>query len=261
MNKPIKVLLAAPSYDGKYDVEFIKSLNATQYLATQNNIQILPVYLCYDSLVQRVRNRYFKIAYENDIDALFFIDADIGWKAEDFIKLVLSDKDMIGGGYRKKQDEEELYTFKVKGDTDNTFEITPDNDGLLEVNGLGCGFLKLSKKCVDQLFENEPNYYVDCADDVTKIICDCVVNDQKHFISEDVVLGFKWQNLGGEVYVDTNIELIHSGNKHYTGNVNKWLANWRNKFAEQKQISKMTPEYLSKYFAQENKEDDMFKVL
>jgi len=261
MNKPIKVLVAAPSYDGKYDVEFIKSLNATIFLAAQHNIQVMPLYLCYDSLVQRVRNRYFKIAYESDIDALFFIDADIGWKPIDFVKLVLSDKDMIGGGYRKKQDQEELYTFKVKGDTDETFEITPDSDGLLEVNGLGCGFMKLSKKCVNQLFETEPNYYTDGVQSVTKIICDCVVNDQKHFISEDIVLGFKWQNLGGKVYVDTNVELIHSGNKLYTGNVNKWLADWREKFVKQKQPTEITSEHLSKYFTQTKSVDDIFKVL
>jgi hypothetical protein len=260
MNQYIRVLLAVPSYDGKYDVEFIKSLNATIFLALQHNIQVVPVYLCFDSLVQRVRNRYFKIAYDNNFDVLFFIDADIGWKAEDFIKLVLSDKDMIGGGYRKKQDEEELYTFKVKGDTDDTFEITPDSDGLLEVNGLGCGFLKISSNCFKQLFETEPNYYTG-NDGITKIVSDCVVNDQKHFISEDIVLGFKWQQLGGKVYVDTNVELIHSGNKHYTGNVNRWLANWREKFVKQKQPTKITSEHLSKYFTQTKSVDDIFKVL
>ena len=260
MNQPIRVLLAVPSYDGKYDVEFIKGLNSTIFLALQHNIQVVPVYLCFDSLVQRVRNRYFKIAYDNNFDVLFFIDADIGWKAEDFIKLVLNDKDMIGGGYRKKQDAEELYTFKVKGDTEETFEITPDSDGLLEVNGLGCGFLKISSNCFKQLFESEPNYYTG-NDGITKIISDCVVNDQKHFISEDIVLGFKWQQLGGKVYVDTNIELIHSGNKHYTGNVNTWLTNWRNKFDQQKQSKEITSEYLSKYFTQTKTEDDFFKVL
>ena len=258
MNKSIKVLIAAPSYDGKYDSVFLESITNTIILCAQNNIEVIPLYLCFDSLVQRVRNRYFKIAYDNDFDILFFIDSDIGWKPKDFLKLVLSDKDMIGGGYRKKQDEEELYTFKVKGDTDETFEITPDNDGLLEINGLGCGFLKISKKCYKKLFDNESNYYSD-NDGIIKIICDCVVNNEKHFISEDIVLGFKWQQLGGKVYVDTNIELIHSGNKHYTGNVNTWLANWRDKFMNEKQISSND---LSRYFKKnENDEDDLFKVL
>ena len=46
------------------------------------------------------------------LNVLFFIDSDIGWEPKDFIKLVLSDKDMIGGAYRKKTDNEELYAIE-----------------------------------------------------------------------------------------------------------------------------------------------------
>ena len=200
-----------------------------------------------------MRNNYFRIAYENNFDILFFIDSDIGWKPKDFLKLIFSDKDMIGGGYRKKHDNEELYTFKVKGDTEDTFEIVPDDNGLLEVNGLGCGFLKLTRNCFSKLFENEIKSYTDDVT-VTKMICDCVVNEQGHFISEDILLGFKWQNLGGKVYVDTNIDLIHVGNKEYKGSVKQWLKGWQVKFEKTKE------ENLSKYFKKSQPDDD-FKVL
>lgn len=242
MNEPIKVLVASPGYDGRFDVRFLESLTNTVLLATNYNIQVMPLHLCYDSLVQRVRNNYFRIAYNNNFDVLFFIDNDIGWKPQDFINLVLSEKDMIGGGYRKKHDDEELYAFKVKGDTDKTFEIVPDENGILEVSGIGCGFLKLSKKCFTQLFETEKKYYIDGENIITKMVCDCVVNDQQRFVSEDIVLGFKWQNLGGKVYVDTNIELEHVGSKSYTGNVKDWLSKWKMTFDgyENKKVSNNT---------------------
>lgn len=250
--KSIKVLLASPSYDGKFDVKFMESLTKTILAAQRYNIEITPLHLCYDSLVQRVRNNYFKIAYDNNFDVMFFIDADIGWYPEDFIKLVLSDKDMIGGGYRKKQDDEELYAFKVKGDTSDTFEIVPDEKGILEVNGLGCGFLKMSYNCIKKLYENETNYYKNDTG-VTKIICDCVVNDQKNFISEDIILGFKWQQLGGKVYIDTNIRLSHVGSKSYEGNVKSWLDNWKKKFENGKNV-------LDNYLVK-NIDDELFKIL
>lgn len=253
MNNPIRVLVAAPGYDGRYDVRFLESITNTILLCAQNNIEVVPLYLCYDSLVQRVRNNYFRIAYENGFDVLFFVDSDMGWKPKDFLKLVLSDKDMIGGGYRKKHDNEELYTFKVKGDTENTFEIVPDDNGLLEVNGLGCGFLKMTRNCFGKLFENESKIYTD-GKTVTKMICDCVVNEQGHFISEDILLGFKWQSLGGKVYVDTNIDLIHVGNKEYVGSVKRWLEEWQVKFGIKKQDD------LSVYFKKPLIDDD-FKVL
>lgn len=261
MNKPIKVLVASPGYDGRFDVRFLESITATILLGYKHNIQVIPLYLCYDSLVQRVRNNYFRIAYNNDFDVLFFIDSDIGWKPEDFIKLVLSDKDMIGGGYRKKHDDEELYTFKVKGDTEETFEIVPDKDGILEVNGLGCGFLKISRNCFVKLFESENKSYTD-GTTLTKMICDCIVNQDNHFVSEDIVLGFKWQKLGGKVYVDTNIDLVHVGNKAYEGSVKKWLEDWQVKLGRTK------PNLLNDYFIDNTKQSklsvelsDDFKVL
>lgn len=263
MNDPIKVLVASPGYDGRFDVRFLESITATILYAQQYNIQVMPLYLCYDSLVQRVRNNYFRIAYNNKFDVLFFIDSDIGWNPQDFVKLVLSDKDMIGGGYRKKHDDEELYAFKVKGDTEDTFEIVPDEDGILEVNGIGCGFLKLSKKCVVQLFESESKYYIDDSSIVTKMICDCVVDKNTRFISEDIVLGFKWQDLGGKVYLDTNIELVHVGNKGYGGNVKKWLANWKEKFENNKMfvdLNKKSKNNLNEYFIPKDLGDE-YKVL
>lgn len=268
MNNPITVLLAAPSYDGRFDVRFLDSLTATIELCNKNNIKVLPYYLCYDSLIQRARNDYFKIAYQSGVDVLFFIDSDIGWNAEDFVKLVNSDKDMIGGTYRKKTDEEELYAFKALGNDADSFNIVPNEDGLLEVNGLGCGFLKISKKCVKMLYENEKQFYSqgeepDIQKIVVKNICDCIVNENNHFVSEDIVLGFKWQKLGGKVYLDTNVSLVHSGNKAYTGSVKQWLRNWKMKFDQNKNTPK---EQISEFFIKPqaetvSQENDVFKVL
>jgi hypothetical protein len=265
----ITVLLAAPSYDGRFDVRFMDSLINTIPLCEQNNIKVLPYFLCYDSLIQRARNDYFRVAYQSGVDVLFFIDSDIGWKPEDFVKLVLSDKDMIGGTYRKKNDDEELYAFKALGENINNFNIVPDENGILEVNGLGCGFLKLSKKCVVSLFENENEYYTsdESADQkqLTKNICACTINNNNHFVSEDIIMGFKWQQLGGKVYLDTNIDLVHVGNKAYEGDIKAWLNNWKIKFDSQntENLLNTHSDKLSKYFltSDSKQDDDMFKVL
>lgn len=275
MNEPITVLLASPSYDGRFDVRFMDSLINTISLCEKQNIKILPYFLCYDSLIQRARNDYFRTAYQAGVDVLFFIDSDIGWNPQDFVKLVLSDKDMIGGTYRKKTDNEELYAFKALGETSDNFNIVPDQDGLLEVAGLGCGFLKISKQCVKILFESEPKYYTDrdSSDEgprITKGICDCVINSNNHFVSEDIIIGYKWMQLGGKVYLDTNIDLTHVGSKEYTGSVKKWLGEWKNKFNQQKLkqdvATKPSSGLFTKYFTNETPqktdgEDDVFKVL
>lgn len=260
-NSPIRVLLAAPSYDGRFDVRFVDSLIETVELGKQHNIVILPYFLCYDSLIQRARNDYFYAAYNSEVDCLFFIDSDIGWNPNDFIKLVLSDKDMIGATYRKKTDEEELYAVKVTGNTESDWNLDISKDGLLEVQGLGCGFLKLSKRCVKLLFENEKKYYKN-EKGIIKNICDCVVNEDNNFVSEDITIGFKWTKLGEKLYLDTNIKLIHVGHKAYTGDVAEWLNNWKIKIQSKLERNNNKPqEKLSKYFDKNSDEDDTFKVL
>jgi hypothetical protein len=276
-NQTIKVLLATPSYDGRFDVRFITSLIYTIEECKKLNIEVLPYFLCYDSLIQRARNDYFKIAYKSKVDVLFFIDSDIGWEPKDFIKLVLSDKDMIGGAYRKKTDNEELYAFKAleKCFDKNSYDLSPDHMGILEVYGLGCGFLKLSKKCVTELWENEKEFYfekvdngTDPNDEIIKNVCACIINEDNFFVSEDIILGRKWRKLGNKLYLDTNINCSHVGYKQFDGNVRKWIDDWRIKLMNPND-SEST---LSKYFdnsksdsGQEKNQDfideDPFKVL
>jgi hypothetical protein len=275
-NKPINVLVASPSYDGRFDVRFLTSFILTIEACKQHNINILPYFLCYDSLIQRARNDYFKTAYQSQVDVLFFIDSDIGWKAEDFIKLVLSEKDMIGGAYRKKTDQEELYAFKAleKKFDKNNYDLMPDSNGILEVYGLGCGFMKLSKKCVKELWENEKSFYYEKMDDndntkgiIIKNICDCIINEDNHFVSEDILIGRKWRELGNKLYLDTNINCTHIGYKQYDGDVKPWLEKWRSILMNSDENVD-----LKKYFQQpkqgssENNDvnaddDDTFKVL
>lgn len=265
-NSKIRVLLAAPSYDGRFDVRFMDSLIATIELCNQNNVTILPYFLCYDSLIQRARNDYFFAAYNSQVDALFFIDSDIGWNPNDFLKLVLSDKDMIGATYRKKTEEEELYAVKVLGDKESDWNLNISNDGLLEVQGLGCGFLKLSNRCVKILFESEKRYYTN-EKGIIKNICDCIINENNNFVSEDITIGFKWTNLGEKLYLDTTIDLVHVGYKAYKGNVAKWINDWKIKLENRdKNSQSQSSEKLAKYFDDDpqtnnDSDDDTFKVL
>jgi hypothetical protein len=165
---------------------------------------------------------------------------------------------MIGGTYRKKTEEEELYAVKVLGKKENEWNLNIDDNGLLSVQGLGCGFLKLSKRCVKMLYETEKKFYTSEKGTI-KNICDCVVNEDNQFVSEDIIMGFKWTSLGEKVYLDTNINLVHVGHKAFTGNVNQWIKDWKIKLNQE--IASQSGS-LSKYFEQKKEDsDDTFKVL
>lgn len=269
-DQPIKVLIATPSYDGKFDVRYLNSLFETQKIAPSHNIQLLPYFLCYDSLIQRARNDYFRTAFQSGVDVLFFIDSDIGWNPEDFVKIVKSQYDVIGASYRKKTNNEELYAFKAKEVGQNDFKLTPDSNGILEVSGLGFGFIKFSKSAVKALWDSEKNFYGGKTTDTqfTKNICECIINSDNDFVSEDIIVGFKWAGLGNKTYLDTTIDLIHSGNAEYTGDISQWLANWRITIDKKLGRTANNDESVDQFIAaqatkpvESTEEDDIFKIL
>lgn len=248
-----KVLIATPSYDGKLDVYYIDSLLNTLSNAQNYNIEVFPLFICYDSLIQRARNDLFKIAYSNDIDTLFFIDGDVGWNPLDFFKLVNSDKDVIGGSYRKKTDKEELYVVKALEKDNSKLNLSVDKDGILEVAGLGCGFMKISRKAMNALWDISKPYASEKGD--VRMVFEVVCEDGE-LISEDIYMCKKWRNLGNSVYLDTNITCSHTGTKTFVGDVGKWINSFKNQPTNDAQVTTD----LSKYF-RKNDNDDDFKVL
>lgn len=248
----LKVLIGTPSYDGKLDIYYVDSLLNTLALSGEENVEVYPLFMCYDSLIQRARNDLFKAAYDAKMDAIVFIDADVGWNPKDFFKLVRSDKDVIGGSYRKKNDNEELYVVKALDKSDKNVNLNIDKDGLLEVAGLGCGFIKLSRKAIEDIWNVSKPY--DSEKGPNRMVFEVVCEDND-LISEDIYMCKKWRNLGNKVYLDTNITCSHTGTKTFFGNINNWLRKF-----QQSPSSNVNTD-LSSYFKQSNSNDDDFKVL
>ena len=165
----------------------------------------------------------------------------------------LSDKDIIGGSYRKKTDNEELYVVKALDKDNSKLNLSVDKDGILEVAGLGCGFMKISRKAMNALWEISKPYTSEKGD--TRMVFEVVCEDGD-LISEDIYMCKKWRNLGNSIYLDTNITCSHTGAKTFVGDVGKWI----NSFKNQNTFNPQPTTDLSKYFVKNNDEDD-FKVL
>ena len=252
--KPLKVLIGTPSYDGKLDIYYVDSLLNTLSKSGEENMQIYPLFMCYDSLIQRARNDLLKTAYEANVDALIFIDADVGWNPYDFYKLIRSEKDLVGGSYRKKTDNEELYVVKALDKGDKNLNLEIDKQGYLEVAGKGCGFMQLSRICIEKLWEVSKPYTSEKGDArmVFEVVC-----ENGDLISEDIYMCKKWRDLGNKVYLDTTITCTHTGTKTFTGNINAWLRGFQNN----QNINNQQPD-LSKYFTKPaDVDDELFKVV
>jgi glycosyltransferase involved in cell wall biosynthesis len=174
-------------------------------IAQDNGIFLHPVFMSYDALVQRARNDLFKLALE--YDAVIWIDADLEWNPMWIMELLGSDKDVIGGTYRKKTDDAELYTVKTK-------DLTA-TDGLIKVDGLGMGFVKMSKKAVQALWDASQPYQNEGREG--RMICDIQIVDGQ-LVSEDNVVTRKLADLGFDIWLDPRMTCCHIGTKKFYGN-------------------------------------------
>jgi glycosyltransferase involved in cell wall biosynthesis len=211
-----RVLIGTPSYDGRVDVWFANSLIETVKMAEKKGIFVHAIYTSYDSLVQRARNSLIKLAIDGKYDDLFFIDSDTEWEPEWFFNLLERPEPIVGGALIKKT-EKEGYTVKL---LDKKLKHSEDKK-LLEVDGVGTGFMKVSKFAFDKLWLASDPYTSE--GEQHRMVFDIKV-ENGDLISEDYVLCNKWKSLGYKVWLDPTITCNHIGIKKFKGDFKKFIA-------------------------------------
>ena len=210
-----KVLIGTPSYDGRIDVWFANSLVQTVKMAEKKGIFVHAIYTSYDSLIQRARNSLIKLAIDGGYDDLFFIDSDTEWEPEWFFNLLERPEPIVGGALIKKTDKEG-YTVKL---VDKKLKYSQDKK-LIEVDGVGTGFMKVSKFALDKLWEISDEYTSE--GEKHRMVFDIKV-ENGDLISEDYILCNKWKSLGYKVWLDPTITCNHIGIKKFKGNFENFI--------------------------------------
>jgi len=214
-----KVLIATPAYDGRLDVWYTTSLINAVRVAQANDIFLHPVFMSYDALIQRARNDLFRLAVEGEYDDMIFIDSDIEFDPMWIMELlsykedIVDAYDVVGGTYRKKTDNAELYAVKTEN-------LVPSENGLIEVKCLGTGFVKLSRKAFMALWESSEKYQNEGREG--RMVCDVKVIDGE-LVSEDNVMFIKLRQLGFKVWLASHMTCVHVGTKKFYGNFDDFV--------------------------------------
>jgi glycosyltransferase involved in cell wall biosynthesis len=214
-----KVLVGTPTLDGRVDAWYCDSLIRTVREGLSRDVNVQGVYTSYDSLIQRSRNSLVKIALNHNFDDLFFIDSDMEWDPEWFFNLLDSNEDIVGCPVVKKNDEIEGYNVRLLSKN-----LRYSNSGILiEVDGVGTGFIKLSREALQKLWDVSPPYFSEDGEE-NRMIFDIEIKNGT-LISEDYVMCNKWKDLGNKIWVNPLNTCNHLGVKKYTGNFLTYLQN------------------------------------
>lgn len=252
----ISLVILTPCYGGMVHVNYTVCLLKTKELCSELGIKLHIEFTKNESLIQRARNHLIaKAMFRQDTTHIMFIDSDITWNPIDIIKLILHDKEIVGGIYPFKfydlnvlHNQEKLQKIKEKYNkaayhkTLSFPEFLKQNllkfnlnfirgeqkiqENLLSIRHLATGFMMMKRSCIEKMIEHYPHTKYDC--DTQQLqgnenkycyaLFDCFLKDG-HYFSEDWGFCDRWKSIGGDIFTDVSITLGHSGVTDYTGRV------------------------------------------
>lgn len=163
------------------------------------------------------RNRLVRDFLASDCTDMVFIDADVGWYAKDLVALLTHERDVVAGIYPKKHGDDTYPVKLLPG------EIWSDRDGLIEVEGVPTGFLRIKRHVIEALAARAVTY--NAKNDAASAV-PCIFERQIHNgvrWGGDYVFCRKWRELGGKIYIDPSMRFEHSGEHTWVGSVGGWL--------------------------------------
>ena len=241
----IKLFVATPCYNGQVNVKYMQSVMNLQMILTNNDIEFQYFTIPFDSLIPRARNACVTRFMNTDYTHLMFIDADIEFNPNDVVKMLRSDKDVLGGCYSKKAiDFSSIY--KNFNKVRNTMELVQSagkyafnfkeseshkiENGCIEVLDAPTGFLMIKRKVFQTMIEEYPEreyindvvpYKISENDKFYDFFPSSIFEEDdgtNRYLSEDYGFCRLWQKLEGQIYIDLTISLNHIGQFTYCGN-------------------------------------------
>lgn len=167
-----------------------------------------------DCHVDDARNACVAKFLESGAKKLLFIDDDVGWYPEEFLKFIKHDRDVVAALYPQKKDD---VTYPVR--------LLPppfqaEADGLLQVEAVPTGFLMLSRAAVEKMASLSQEIIHD--NKSMPLIFERGVLDGRRW-SGDFWFSRKWTEAGGTIWIDPEISLSHQGSKTWEGCFGEYL--------------------------------------
>jgi hypothetical protein len=181
-----------------------------------------------NSNLPRARNELVASFLASDYTDLLFIDDDMGWQANDVVRLLASPRAVIGGIGCKKvmcaDTDPQKWCLRTLGG-----QIRQDDMGAIEVEAVGTGFLKIERSVFErmQLIHPEwkrrgwPNMPAPTREQYYEFFR--FSHEGEEEFGEDIGFCREYRSMGGTIWIDPTIKLIHVGEHEYTGNLEALL--------------------------------------
>lgn len=238
--KPV-IFIATPCFGGMVTKDYMNSVISLMQLGATSNIQFLLAMLGNDALITRSRNTLVS-SFLNETAAthMLFIDADISFEPDAVLRLLRSNKDVVGAMYPiKDYDWEQASTAPSSSETYPQAAMryvgTPIPGRSAEWDGacstayyIGTGMMLIKRSVVEKMIAAYPElrytgihaFHRDKRPQLPQYaLFECLIdNETGLYLSEDYAFCERWRRLGGKLWLDTEIQLTHTGPYRFAGN-------------------------------------------
>jgi len=243
-----RIFIATPCYGGQLTEAYFRSVIRLLTFCNQHQIPVAFGTIANESLVTRARTVLVAYFLQSDFTRLMFIDADIEFQVEDVIKLIAHNKDVAVGAYPKKGVNWQRIRESVKATSDpytdqqiasfgsdyainfkfvnrEAKQIAIEN-GLIRLHDGATGFMMIKREVIDKMivqypelkYNNDLNTPPELNPHFYAFFDTMIDPKDKRYLSEDYTFSRRWQDMGGEIWLDPSISLNHYGSFNFQGN-------------------------------------------
>ena len=219
---PADVFIATPCNSGRPCCNYTMSMVDSAVYFEANGVKFDYWLHTEDCHVDDARNFLVAQFLKSGAKYLVFIDDDVGWETESLAKLLCyKNADIVGGAYPLKQRNED-YPVRVQG---GPLQARPD--GLLEVDGVPTGFMRIDRKVIEALAEKRKHMTflpkeAKEGDDKLQVIFERMMVEGRRW-SGDLNFCREARLLGFKVWVDPEMTFTHQGQLRWEGNLGNYL--------------------------------------
>lgn len=225
------VLVATPAYGGMVSEPYFQSVLNLTAQAYSRGLQVDVLTLSNESLITRARNDIVAAFMRGDWTDLLWIDADIQFTPEHAFRLLEAPHEVCATPYPMKRINWDAAA--AAGGTANNLKSAsalsvvnsidgaePD-DGFVRCLDAGTGFMRVTRPALQRLIAAHPElqYQSDMFGSAGTrwAIFDTMLADGR-YLSEDYAFCRRWQQIGGEIWVDVKSPILsHHGSYTFGG--------------------------------------------
>lgn len=214
------LFIATPLYENKVSSHYVHGLMQTANTLNRHNLSMQYAFE-QGTYIAINREKLVRRFLKTNCQFFLFIDADTVFTAHNVMALLAADVEIVSGIYRCRMDvpkNKTKHSFRdLKGNPINTEENTCGQ--LQECSFMPTGMMLIRRNVFEQLytkhefifdqgFRDSEYYRALCGDEQDDIFT--------RFEGEDIHFCKIWREMGGKLFIKTDVRIGHIGEREYT---------------------------------------------